>query len=276
MPTATVTLLDVVDLRAAVRLIDRAAPGLRDQLDASLKDALRGRPAAVRAYVRAYATLVERLLFAFHEARPDLVARDDAGDFVVQYAGGRRTKAPVDLLHGFAADAPFTAWVAAKGLGTGVALDLLARMRALLPGADPLPLPRAAVLPSLSDDPDALLRFTRRVARELQAGDSDLRHVRETFGLNVTEVGRLFGVSRQAAASWLAGEPPAARRPKAACLAAIADVLARRLKPARIPGVVRAPAPAYGGKSMLELVAADRHEWLLESVRASFDYAATA
>jgi hypothetical protein len=39
---------------------------------------------------------------------------------------------------------------------------------------------------------------------------------------------------------------------------------------------VRAPAQAYDGKSMLELIAADRHEWLLASVRASFDYAATA
>ena len=59
-------------------------------------------------------------------------------------------------------------------------------------------------------------------------------------------------------------------------MAAIADVLARRLKPARIPGIARRPAAEYGGKTMLELIAADRHDWLLDSVRRSFDYAATA
>ena len=62
----------------------------------------------------------------------------------------------------------------------------------------------------------------------------------------------------------------------AATVAAIADVLARRLKPARVPGIARLPAVEYGGKTMLELIAADRHDWLLDSVRRSFDYAATA
>ena len=36
------------------------------------------------------------------------------------------------------------------------------------------------------------------------------------------------------------------------------------------------PAPEYGDTTMLELIAADRHDWLLDSVRRSFDYAATA
>ena len=53
-------------------------------------------------------------------------------------------------------------------------------------------------------------------------------------------------------------------------------MLARRLKPARIPGIARRPASEYGGKTLLELIAADRHVWLLDSVRRSFDYAATA
>ena len=72
----------------------------------------------------------------------------------------------------------------------------------------------------------------------------------------------------------VAGRPRA--RSQAAAVAAIADLLAHRLKPARVPGVARRPAPAYGGRSMLEVIAADEHEWLLESVRRSFDYAATA
>ena len=66
------------------------------------------------------------------------------------------------------------------------------------------------------------------------------------------------------------------RLPKVASVAAVADIMAHRLKPARIAGVARKPTAAYGGRSMLELIAADEHEWLLESVRRSFDYAATA
>jgi len=230
----------------------------------------------VRAYVRTYGALVERLLAALHEARPDLLAADETAGYRVQLADGRSSRAPVELLRSFAADGPFSPWVALRGPSAGLALDLLARARALLPGVQPLPLPRAATLPRLDEDPDALLRFTRRVALELYVGGSDLRRVRDTFGLSTTELGRLFGVSRQAAAGWLEDRPPAGRAAKAACLAALADVLARRLKPARIPGVVRAPAPAYEGRSMLELIAADRHEWLLAAVRESFDYATTA
>ena len=275
MKTATRSLLDVADLRAAVRLVDRAAPGVRDQLDAALTDALRGRPAAVRTYVRACTTLTARLLAAAHEARPDLLTRDDAGAYSVTYSPARSAGLPVELLHGFAADAPFSPWVAAKGLGAGVALHLLARLRALLPGVEPLPMPRGAGLPRL-DDPDALMAFARRVALELQSGGPDLQRVRDTFALSKTELAGLFGVSRQAAAGWLVDGPPAARRPKAACLAAIADILAGRLKPERIPGIVRAPAPAYDGRSMLDLIASDRHAGLLASVRGSFDYAATA
>ena len=274
MTTLTVTLLDAADPKAAVRAIDAAAPGLRRRLSASLRDALRGRPAATRRYVAAHRELTERLLAAMHEARPELVQRDDAGEYCVAYAGGC-SPTGVELLRAFVADAPFSPWVQLKGPGTGVALDLLARARALLPGVEPLALPAGASFPRL-DDPDVLLRFTRLVAEARQAEQSDLERARVVFGLSITELGALFGVTRQAAGLWLADGPPAARRAKAATVAAVADVLARRLKPARIPGIARRPAAEYGGKTMLELIAADRHEWLLDSVRRSFDYAATA
>jgi hypothetical protein len=274
MTTLTVTVLNAADPKAAVKAIDAAAPGLRRRLSASLRDALRGRPAAVRRYVRAHRELTERLLAAMHEARPDLVLRDDAGEYCVAQSGGC-SHASIELLRTFAAESPFSPWVQVKGPGTGVALDLLARARALLPGVEPLPLPAGAAFPRL-DDPDALLRFTRLVAAEQQAEQSDLERTRVVFGLSVTELGALFGVTRQAASLWLADGPPAARRAKAATVAAIADILTRRLKPARVPGIARRTAPEYGDATMLELIAADRHEWLLASVRRSFDYAATA
>jgi len=274
MTTLTLTVLDAPDAKTALAAIDGAAPGLRRRLSASLRDALRGRPAAVRRYVAAYGELLERLLAALHEARPDLVQRDDAGEYFVAYSAGR-ARAPVELLRAFAADAPFSPWVGVRGLGAGVALDLLARARALTPGVESLVLPAGASAPRL-DDPDALLRFRRLVAEAQQAERSDLERARTVLGLSITELGALFGVTRQAAGLWLADGPPAARRAKAATVAAIADILARRLKPARVPGIARRQAAEYGGETMLALIAADRHEWLLESVRRSFDYAATA
>ena len=275
MTTLTMTVLDVREPTAAVTAIDAAAPGLRRRLGAALGPALRGRPAGVRRYVRAHRELTERLLAAMHEARPDLVVRDDAGEYCVAHAGGC-SRASIELLRTFAADAPFSPWVQLMGPGTGVALDLLARARALVPGVEPLLLPAEAAFPRIDDDPDALLRFTRLVAQELQAEQSDLERARDVFGLSVTELAGLFGVTRQAASLWLIDGPPAARRAKAATVAAIADILARRLKPARIPGIARRHASEYGGKTMLELIAADRHDWLIDSVRRSFDYAATA
>ncbi|MCX6364220.1 MAG: hypothetical protein NTW58_08660 [Actinobacteria bacterium] len=63
------------------------------------------------------------------------------------------------------------------GPGTGVALDLLARARALVPGAEPLFLPAGAAFPRVDADPDALLRFTRLVAQEIQAEQSELESI---------------------------------------------------------------------------------------------------
>jgi len=276
MPATLVTsVLHGADAEAVLRSVDVAASGLRRRLGTSLGDGLRGRPAGVRRYVTAYGELVDVLLALVHDAHPEIVVRDDAGEYCVADAGGC-SRAPVELLRSFAADAPFSVWVRARGLGAGVVLDLVARLRALLPGAEPLPLPARASLPGYAGEAEALLRFTRLVAQAQEAERSDLERVRAVFGLSITELGALFGVTRQAAGLWLTDGPPAARRAKAAAAAAIADLLAHRLKPARVPGVARRPAPAYGGRSMLEVIAADEHEWLLEDVRRSFDYAATA
>lgn len=276
MPTTLVSsVLDAADAEDLVGTVDAAAPGLRRRLGQSLGDALRGRPSAARRYVAAYGELVELLLALAHEARPELVVRDDAGEYCVVHDAGC-SRAPVELLRSFAADAPFSAWVRAGKLGAGVILDLVARLRALLPGTQPLLLPAGGSVPQYTGEAEALLRFTRLVAEAQLAERSDLERVRGVFGLSITELGALFGVTRQAAGLWLTDGPPPARKAKAAAVAAIADLLAHRLKPARVPGIARRPAPAYGQRNMLEVIAADEHEWLLESVRRSFDYAATA
>ncbi len=106
--------------------------------------------------------------------------------------------------------------------------------------------------------------------------DKLLASIEEPLGLNKTETGRMFGVSRQAVDSWHESGVPGARQEKAAAVAAVADLLARRLKPERIPGIARRPADAYGGLSMLEMIVEDRHLELLAIVRASFDWSNTA
>ncbi len=96
------------------------------------------------------------------------------------------------------------------------------------------------------------------------------------FRLSKSELGRLFGVTRQAIDGWLAQGVPAEREDKLATLLALADLLERKLKTDRIPGIARRPAEAYGGHTMLELIAADRQRELLELVRRSFDWSQAA
>ncbi len=208
-------------------------------------------------------------------ARPDLVERDEDGRYCVR-SRGRCSRAGVELLNDFAAEAPFSAWAQPRSPGTGVALELLARVRAIVPGATPLPLPAGASYPSVSPDSRVLREWVDDVRLELRLGESDLARIQAVFGLSVTELAQLFGVRRQAVSAWLLTGVPAARRAKVASVAAIADILAYRLKHERIPGIVRRAAPAYGGRSMVEVIAADEHEWLLASVRESFDYSSTA
>ena len=107
------------------------------------------------------------------------------------------------------------------------------------------------------------------------ARDKLLDGIEEPLALSKTELGRLFGVTRQAVDGWHLHGVPAARQAKAATVAAIVDLLSHRLKRERIPGVARRPARAYGGLTMLEMIERDRHEELLELTRRSFDWAST-
>ncbi len=85
----------------------------------------------------------------------------------------------------------------------------------------------------------------------------------------------MFGASRQAVSSWLSAGVPPARKPKVYTVLNVAELLERKLKSGRVPAVVRRRADAYDGLSMLQMIKADRHEELLESVRESFDWSAT-
>jgi len=118
--------------------------------------------------------------------------------------------------------------------------------------------------------------FTRAVLDELAGAGSAIRSLLSAWQLSIAEAARLFGVTRQAMQQWLAGDVPPARLPKVLAVVRIADLLSRNVRPERIGGIVRSPVPGYAGATMLQLIAQDRHQELLDSVARSFDWAATA
>jgi hypothetical protein len=86
----------------------------------------------------------------------------------------------------------------------------------------------------------------------------------------------MFGVSRQAIEQWKTRGVPSDRRAKIADVVSVIDLLDRKLKTGRLPLVARRPAAAFGGRSLIELVADDGHELLKDSVEHAFDWSSTA
>ena len=97
----------------------------------------------------------------------------------------------------------------------------------------------------------------------------------ETFELTETELGGLFGVSRQAVGQWRERGVPSNRMARVTTVAAIGDLLGPPLMWERLPGVAGRPADAYGGLSMLEMIERGREDELLTLIRRSFDWAST-
>ena len=259
---------------SAEQLLDTlGALGSLEALGRSVEAALAGDPRAVQSYLARYRQLTRRLLEAAAQAVPGVVT-DNAGTIELQDQSGEQGGFIVAALDESAADAPFSRWAAALGFGDGVAVHALASLRELLPGTAPLTPPDAAPVLAISEV--AARRFLRSVRLGLNGDEPPLARVQQVFGLNYTELGGLFGVTRQAAKDWLERGVPADRQDKVATVASTADLLERKLKPERIPGIARRPADAYHGTTMLGFIAEDRHRELLEITRASFDWTTAA
>ena len=109
-----------------------------------------------------------------------------------------------------------------------------------------------------------------------QLAAADLERALRVLDISLSEAGRLFGVSRSAVEQWLQRGIPTARLSRAANLARIADILERNVKPERIAAVVREPAAAYGGESILALVGEGRDEEARVLLERAFDWSRTA
>lgn len=99
-----------------------------------------------------------------------------------------------------------------------------------------------------------------------------LDRIMRTWGLSRTELGDLFGVTRQAVSKWIRDGVPSDRAAQLADVEAITDLLDRYLKRDRVPAVVRRRAEGLGGSSLLELVGSGRTGHALELTRRMFAF----
>ena len=164
-------------------------------------------------------------------------------------------------------------WTAPTVDGAGMLTALVDRFRVLVGGLARPPCRGGTGLDSvvfsrivaeLAD-----IEFERRV-------DEPLRRAMATLALTSGDVAKTMGVTRQAVDKWLRSGIPPERLDRVGALAEIADILRHRLRDGMPAVVARRPADAYGGRSMLEMIADGEHRELLASVRASFDYARVA
>ncbi len=255
-------------------LLERLAKDLLENLERVVPPARKGHPRAVRAFVRNWRDLEQRVLMECAREDPDLVVRTEVG-FILADVKGSPSRFLTEILDQEALHAPFSSWVQARGDGVGVALHLVAAVRRLVGEAPMLPAGRVKALRVLEARERGLdpSRFLRVAYQELESGMPELEKVADAFALSDTELARLFGVSRQRIAQWKIEGVPVAHQSKLNSMARLAEVLRNNLEPDRIPGIVRESAPAFDGGSMLDLIAEGRHDVLLARVRDSFDWA---
>ena len=164
-------------------------------------------------------------------------------------------------------------WVAPSSDGLGMLTVLVDRVRGLVGG-----LPHRCVRARGDIDEQYLAWFSKAmddIGFERRCA-TPLRRAMKTLDLRSGDVAALMGVTRQAVDRWLANGPPPERMPKIGAVVKIADILRYRLREGMPPIVARRPAPAYGDRTMIELIAADEHDWLLRDLEGMFDYSTTA
>lgn len=237
--------------------------------------ALSGNRAAAFSYVATWKELANSILQSIHDLHPDLVIESHGRLFA---ADVKKWPTPASnlLLEGEALEAPFSSWIVmTSDVGVGTCATLVQKLREMLPGLRPVEL-EVHALPHWERSESDLRAFRRNVTAALNEADPDLERVRQVFDLSLTQLGSLFGVTRQAVSQWIELGIPEERVAKLATVASIADILDHRLKTWRVPGIVRREADIYGGMSALDLIRLDRHDELLQLVRDSFQWSVPA
>jgi hypothetical protein len=271
-PTAKNPLLDAIDAEQVTACLHEIGGSVIDDLRVNLNAALAGSELHTRLYVRDYKRLTNQLLGAVQATNPERIVADGAELLIAVH--GRPARTHTSLLQSCSVHAPFSTWAGRYELGDAVALDLTSHIRVLVGGVR-LPAPDSE--PPADFDDLSAQRFLRRVRYFLDHdAEPPIERIMRVLALSKSDLGRMFGVSRQATDGWMELGVPADRQEKLSAVLALCDLLERKLKSNRAPGVARRAADAYGGLNMLEMIAADRHNELLDSVRNSFAWSQAA
>lgn len=123
---------------------------------------------------------------------------------------------------------------------------------------------------SHEDDIDWLLGVAEALRRRLH--QNRLQQIIDTWRVPQSDLAEGFGVTRQALAKWLQTDVPSDRLPGLMDLVAATEVLRRHLKSEAIPAVVRRQAPAFGGRSLLDMLRAGEFRQIVEAANEMFDF----
>jgi transcriptional regulator with XRE-family HTH domain len=241
----------------------------------AMPQALRCEWPAVTVLVRRWRSLVDSIAQSAADELPQLVQRMTGG-FGMVTASRKVSRAPIQYLEHLISEVPFSPLIGRFGRDVGVGVVAIDAFRLLLPGCPQLDVGTSPGWPDLPQGIDST-RFRRLVDLAIRSMQPPLFRVKDLFGLSNSEVADLFGVKRQAVDQWeLGGEVPIARRQKLANLLSVGELLERKLSPGRLPLVARRSADAYGGITMLDMVASDRDAELRELTERAFDWSGAA
>lgn len=250
-------------------------PDLVAEFNQVVPRALSGNRAASTRYVQLWRSLADRCLQNLRSEMPDLVFESQGEIWLIDVKGNASPASRL-VLDAVALEAPFSSWlVRSSNVGTAVCSLLVQRVRESIPHFEPVDLGEHG-LAHWNLSGEQVRAFTRNVLASMASPESPLDRIRAVFDLTVTDVGELFGVTRQAAQQWLDDGIPADRSAKLATVLQIAELLEHYLRHGVVAGVIRKPADAYEGLSAFEMIKLDRHEELLESIRLVFDWAQPA
>ncbi len=93
------------------------------------------------------------------------------------------------------------------------------------------------------------------VYEKFAVGAETLGEIRALFGLSETELAAMFGVTRPALAKWRIRGVPVERVADVDRVLELARYFHWKVKPQRVPQIVRTPGRGLGGKTVLQTIA---------------------
>lgn len=170
------------------------------------------------------------------------------------------------------AEAALLGWCVTYGFGVGMLASLVAALRDLAGIGPAIPGPSGATALGTGD---RALDWREAVLDAMRGRLEPLERIRTALELSETELGTLFGVSRQAVSQWREKGIPASRADAVAHVLQTVDLLDRKIATGRLPLIARRPAERLAGRSILQALA-DDPSGTHAVFAAAFDWSSTA